>query len=100
MMEEGRFFQGREPLSRLRLCSWLRCIDGNGRRRKHEIRYAPSIDSTGNLVVAFDEGGLKRFDGVDYRLHATRARGGQPRRSNSTQMSRPSRRCHLTREGA
>ena len=32
--------------------------------------YTTSIDDTGELVVVFDEGSLKRFDGVAYRLEA------------------------------
>ena len=32
--------------------------------------YTPSIDNNGELVVVFDEGSLKRFDGVAYRLEA------------------------------
>lgn len=32
--------------------------------------YTTSIDNTGELVVVFEEGSLKRFDGVAYRLEA------------------------------
>ena len=46
--------------------------------------YTTSIDNTGELVVVFEEGSLKRFDGVAYRLEAlgemvtpTRWPGGQ-----------------------
>ena len=36
-----------------------------------KFAYADEITATGHLIVTFEEGGLKRFDGVDYRLHAT-----------------------------
>lgn len=33
-----------------------------------KFEYTTSIDNTGELVVVFEEGTLKRFDGVAYRL--------------------------------
>jgi hypothetical protein len=33
--------------------------------------YTEEITATGDLIVHFEEGGLKRFDGVDYQLDAT-----------------------------
>lgn len=37
----------------------------------NKFAYTEGITTTGNFTVSFEEGSLKKFDGVDYQLDAT-----------------------------